>query len=438
MRHVLSLLAVLCTSIPPLAAQANPGAAPPRVLIHAGRLVDGLAAQPRTDQGILVEGERIAAVGPWAEVSARGSGARVIDLGGMTVLPGLIDAHTHVFLQGDITAAEYDDQLLKESIPYRTIRAVAAARRALEQGFTTIRDLETEGAMFADADLKRAIAAGVVPGPRMFVATRAFSATGMYPPLGYSWEIELPGGVQFVDGPDEIRRAVREQVKHGADWIKVYVDRRYYEAEDGRLRSWLNFDDEELAMFVREAHRLGRRIAAHAMGWDGIDAALRHGFDSIEHGYGFTPDLLDRAARQGTWWCPTLHVGRYVAEGRGGVWRAMPARVSKAVGEGVRRGVRIANGSDAGGFAWTEPMAIELAWLVEAGMTPMQAIQAATTRAAELLDQSANLGAVAPGRYADIIAVAGDPLADIAALRQPAFVMKGGAVVAQPGVAPGR
>ena len=182
-----------------------------------------------TDRAILVEGERIKAVGATEEIQKSApKDAAVIDLSKATVLPGLIDCHTHVLLQGDITAADYDEQLLKESIPYRTIRATVAARTALMNGFTAMRDLETEGAMYADVDVKRAIQRGIIPGPRMFVSTRAFSATGMYPLLGYSWELKVPEGVQVVDGPDEIRKAVREQVKYGADWIKFYCDRRYY------------------------------------------------------------------------------------------------------------------------------------------------------------------------------------------------------------------
>ena len=431
-RHVIALatLMALCLTT----GAAAQGTAPPtRVLIHAGRLIDGLSDQPRNDQGILVEGPRILRVGPWAEVSAAAGDARLVDLGAMTVLPGLIDNHTHILLQGDITAEDYDVQLLKESIPYRTIRATVAARTALENGFTTLRDLETEGAMYADVDVKTAINRGIIPGPRLFVATRAFSATGMYPLSGYSWELRVPDGVQIVDGVDNIRRAVREQVKYGADWIKVYVDRRYYVGEDGRLHSWLNFTDEELKAFADEAHRLGRKIAGHAIGWDGIDAALRAGFNTIEHGDGLTPDLIDRMVRQKVYWCPTIFVGAYVAEGRGGIWPKMVDLERQAFGEAVRRGLvpYISYGTDAGGYAWTENQAKELDYMVRYGMTPMQAIKSATSTAARLLDQSANLGAVAEGRFADLVAVAADPLADITELQRVRFVMKGGTIYKQ-------
>jgi imidazolonepropionase-like amidohydrolase len=425
----LALVASVLLGIPTTSAAQAPDTV--RLLVHAGRLIDGIADEARREQGILIEDGRIAAVGPWKDLSARQGSARLIDLSGMTVLPGLIDAHTHLLLQGDITQEEYDEQVLKESIPYRALRGAAAGRTALMNGFTTLRDLETEGAMYADVDLKRAFARGVLPGPRLFVATRAFSATGMYPLSGYSWELTVPSGVQIVDGPEEIRKGVREQVKYGADWIKVYVDRRYYIAEDGRLRSRLNFTDDELKMFVEEAHRLGKQAAAHAIGWDGIDAALRAGFNSIEHGDGLTPDLMDRMVKQNVYWCPTIFVGAYVAEGRGGIWPKMVDIERKAFGEALRRGVKIAYGTDAGGYAWTENQAQELDYMVRYGMSPMRAIKSATATAAELLGESANLGAVAPGHWADLIAVREDPLQDIKVLQRVGWVMKGGEVVKQ-------
>lgn len=401
-------------------------------LIHAGRLIDGVADAARTDQGILVQDGRIVAIGPWSEMQVRaGNTAKRIDLGTSTVLPGLIDAHTHVLLQGDITSAEWDDQLLRESIPYRTIRATVAARRALDQGFTAIRDIGTEGAMYADVDMKQAINRGVIPGPRMYVATRAFAPTGKYPPNSFSWEIPLPGGVQFADGPEEIRKAVREQVGRGADWIKVYVDGAANFAEDGKFHSRLNYTDEELEAFAVEAHRLGRKVAGHAMGWEGIDAALRHHFDSVEHGVGFTPDLMDRAATQGLFWCPTMYVVSYVAPGRGGNYPRMVTTLSAAVGEASKRGVKIAYGTDAGGYAWTEALSNDFGLMVKAGMSPMKAIKTATTVAAELLGQSRNIGSIQVGRFADIVAVQGDPLTDINELGKVTFVMKGGAVVRQ-------
>lgn len=404
--------------------------APTETLIRAGRLVDVRAGVVRADQGILVRGDRIAAVGDWTKVATQAAaGAERLDLSGQTVLPGLIDCHTHILLQDDITGEQYDEQLLKESIPYRTLRAAAACRSALNWGFTTMRDLETEGAMYADVDVKRAIHRGIIPGPRLFVATRAFAATGMYPLLGYSWELKVPEGVQIVDGVQEIRKGVREQVKYGADWIKVYVDRKYYLGADGRLRSWLNFTPEELKVFVEEAHRLGKFAAAHAMAWDGIDAALGAGFDTIEHGDGFTEDLMDRAIRQGAFWCPTMYAGEWVAKGRGGIWLQLPEIEGRAFRKALAKGVKIANGSDVGGFAWTENPAKELVLMVKHGMTPLQALQAATLRAAELLHEEANLGVLEAGRYADLVALAEDPLKDITALQRLKTVVKGGVVV---------
>ena len=424
-----------------LVAQA---AAPQKelVLIKAAHLIDGREGAAHDGYAVLIEGDRIKEVGPAAQLAPRAQ--RVIDLHGATLLPGLIDAHTHVLLQGDITAADYDDQLLKESTPYRALRASAAARTALMNGFTAIRDVETEGAMYADVDVKNAIAHGVIPGPRMFVATRAMAPTGMYPLLGYSWELKnLPEGVQIVDGPDAIRKAVREEVKYGADWIKFYSDRRYYRTDDAKrpLRSLVNFTDDELKALVDEAHRLRKKVAAHAMGWDGIDAALRAGVDSIEHGDGLTPDLLDRMVKQGVSWCPTMFVGVYVAQGRGGIWPEMVTLEKAAFQAALQHGVKIAYGTDAGGYAWTENQAKELSIMVGYGMAPMKAIQSATSVAAALLDPlcppqardcpGSDIGAIAPGKYADLIAVDGDPLKDISLLEHVRFVMKAGVVYKQ-------
>lgn len=426
----LALVVFSLLQIVPLAHPRTPAASV--VLIQAGRLIDVRGGRAVENQGILLEGERIKAVGPLAEIQKNAPAlARVIDLSRATVLPGLADCHTHILLQGDVTAADYDEQLLKESIPYRTIRATVAVRTGLMNGFTVMRDLETEGAMYADVDVKQAINRGVIPGPRMFVSTRAFSATGMYPLLGYSWELKLPEGVQIVDGADNIRKAVREQVKYGADWIKFYADRRYY-LKNGALHSWVNFTDEEMKAMVDEAHRLGRRVAAHAMGWEGIDASLKTGVDSIEHGYGLDEELMDRMVRQGTYWCPTIYVGVYVAEGRATagapIWLTMRDLEAKAFPVALRKGVKIAYGTDAGGYAWTENQAKEFAYMVRYGMTPMQAIQSATIAAADLLERPNDLGALEAGKYADIIAVAGDPLRDITELERVRFVMKGGEV----------
>ncbi len=408
-------------------APATPAPSQP-ILIKAGRLIDGRSAQVQTNVGILIDGERIRAVGPLAQVQAQAPNARVIDLSQMTVLPGFIDAHTHLLLQGDVTSQEYEDQLLKESIPYRAILGARNARIALEHGFTALRDLETEGAMYADVDVKLAVSSGEVPGARVFASTRAMAPTGMYPIGTPNWEIDLPHGVQTVDGVENARLAVREQVQHGADWIKYYSDRRYFFAPDSTLHSWVNFTDDEARAIVDEAHRLGRRVASHAIGSDGIAAALRAGVNSIEHGDGLTDSLMDVMVRNNVYWVPTVTVGVHVVP-RGGVWPALVALERRAFARAVRKGVKIALGTDVGGFPWTEiNQAKEFEYYVQYGMTPMQAIQSGTSVAAALLGQEQNIGAVAPGLYADLVAVAGDPLRDITELQQVKFVMKGGMV----------
>jgi len=419
-----ALIALLALAFP-IAAQP-PSQAERRILVRAGKLVDVASDGAKADQGVLIIGDRITRVGPYADVAAGAAGAERVDLSRFTVMPGLIDAHTHVFLDG----GDYATQLLKQSIPFRTIEAVTAARAALGYGFTMIRDLETEGAMYADVDVKTAIDRGIIPGPRMLVATRALAPTGMYPLTGYSWELDMPAGAQLVDGADNLRKAVREQVKYGADWIKVYADRDAYVGDDGRLHSWPNWTDDELEAIVDEARRLGRPVAAHARGWEGIDAALRAGVQSIEHGDGLTPDLMDRMIKQRVYWCPTVYVGTRPQPGAPPLRATMADLKRRAFGDAVKRGMAdlVAFGTDAGGFVWTENPAQEFAFYARYGMTPIQAIRTATTNAAKLLGKDKDVGTVAVGKLADLVAVDGDPFTDPVALTRVKWVMKGGVV----------
>src|SRR6202521_3763411 len=424
---VLISVVVLTGAIQRIARAQDKAQAPSKKLaVRAGRLIDGKNDTPIANALILVEGDKIVSVAAGGSAPA---GVPLIDLSKATVLPGFVDTHTHVLLQGDITEEDYDAQLLKESIPYRAILAARNARIALEHGFTTIRDLETEGAMYADVDVKKAIANGEVPGPRMQVSTRAMTPTGMYPLLGYSWELRVPTGVQYVDGADGARKAVREQAMYGADWIKYYSDRKYHFESDGVLHSMVNFTDEEAKAIVDETHRLGKRVAAHAIGSDGIAAALRAGVDTIEHGDGLTDALMDEMAKRGIYWVPTIAVGVYVAPGRGSNWEKMAALERDNFSKATKKGVKIALGTDAGGFDWKKlNQAKEFEYYVQYGMTPMQAIRAGTSVPAELLGWGDKVGTIEAGKWADIVAVSGDPLTDIKELENVKFVMKGGSV----------
>src|SRR5579859_5701213 len=315
------------------------------VFVRCGVLLDGKSEQLQRNVVVEIEGERITAVG----AAAPGS-AQIIDLSQETCLPGLIDAHTHVLLQGDITAADYDEQLLKESLPYRTIRGTVSVRKALEYGFTTIRDVETEGAGYADVALRDAINRGIIPGPRMKVATRALDVTGAYPLLGYAPEVPVPHGVQVIDGPEEGRKAVREQIANGADWIKVYVDRSYFVRPDGVLDDIPTFTPEELAAIVDEAHRQHHKVAAHAMALNGVHNAVVAGVDSIEHGGYIAPEDMKMMVAKGIYYVPTLYVLQYVAQGRANagapVWVKMIDIQKDTFHRAVQNNVKIAFGTD--------------------------------------------------------------------------------------------
>jgi imidazolonepropionase-like amidohydrolase len=405
---------------------------PPKVTyLRCGSLLDGKSDTPRKGVLIAIEGEKI------REIVARdAAGSDVVDLSRETCLPGFIDTHTHILLQGDITAADYDEQLLKQSPEYRTILATVNARRALDYGFTTIRDLETEGAGYADVDVKKAINNGVIPGPRMQVSTRALDVTGAYPLLGYAPNVPVPHGVQVVDGPDSARKAVREQIMHGADWIKVYSDRSYRVRDDGVLDDIPTFTLDELRAIVDEAHREHHKVASHAMALNGVHNSVEAGIDSIEHGNYIADADLKTMAAHGTFYVPTIFVGAYVAEGRAAagapVWVKMLAIHEETFRRAMKAGVKIAFGTDAGGFAWTVNPAKEFVYMVKWGMMPAQAIRSATSSAADLLGWSDQVGTIDSGKFADIVAVPGDPLADITQLEKVDFVMKGGAIVKKP------
>jgi imidazolonepropionase-like amidohydrolase len=408
-------------------------AADPRaIVVRAQWLIDGTSDKARHNMEVVIHGNRI------TEVRAANSqpvpaDVQVIDLGAATVLPGLIDTHTHIFLQGeDPAAGGYDVQLLKFPASYRAARAVVSARRALEQGFTSIRDMETEGAGYGDVGIKQAINDGMIPGPRMWVSTLSISSTGGYPLEGYAPEITVPKGSQLIDGPIEARKAAREQLDKGADWIKVYMTHRSWLDAQGALVSQPTLTVEELRAIVDETHGWGRKVACHAYNGPGLQRALDGGCDSIEHGLELTDAQIAQMLKQGTWYVPTLQV--YYTD-----WDSADTESGKrdrkrvalhgvSFGKALHAGVKMAFGTDVGGFKWSQPIAAEFSREVEFGMTPMQAIQSATSRAAELLGKRGELGVIAPGAYADLIAVPGDPLADVAVLKSVQFVMKDGVV----------
>lgn len=406
-------------------------------VIRAGTLIDGKSDAPRRDQVIVIRGNRIDSVTDAAKAQIP-SGANVIDLSHDTVLPGMIDSHTHIFLQGeDPKQGGYDINILKYPLGLRTARATVSARRALEQGFTTIRDVETEGAGYGDVGIKEAIEGGYIPGPRMFVVTRAISTTGGYSLDGYAPELDMPKGAQIVDGPVEARKAAREQLDHGADWIKVYMTHRSWVGKHGELAAQPTLTVEELKAIVDEAHGWHKKVACHAYSGIGLQRALDGGCDSIEHGLQISDAQIAQMVKQGTWYCPTISV--YYTDWApadtpdGQRDRLRVSAHEESFRKALKAGVKIVFGTDMGGIPWTEPIAQEFPRMTELGMPPMEAIKSATSRPAEMLDMEGQVGVVAPGAFADIVAVPGDPLKDIKQLGNVEFVMKDGKVFRSPG-----
>jgi imidazolonepropionase-like amidohydrolase len=410
-------------------ASAAVAQAPPSdsatVLVPA-RVFDAARGTVHTDWVVVVQGDTIVAAGPRSTLAIPPH-ARQIALPNTTLLPGLIDAHSHLFLHPYIEAP-YADQVLKEPLALRIARATVAARRTLQAGFTTERDLGTEGAGDADAGLKKAIDQGIIPGPRLLVATRAIVATGSYGPSGFDSRWQVPQGAEEADGVDGVIHAVRSQIKHGADWLKLYADQAW--GPHGEVE--LTFSPDELKAGVETARSSGRYATAHATSAEGVRRAVLAGVATIEHADDATPEVFRLMAQHGVALCPTL-AGNEAGPLRRG-WRkgvdSMPpdvARKHRTFREALAAGVTICNGSDVGSFPHGEN-AHELELLVEYGLTPVQALQSATVIDAKVLHLD-DRGVIAPGRLADLVAVEGDPTQDIHALRHVRFVMKGGVAV---------
>ncbi|HUO91415.1 MAG TPA: amidohydrolase family protein [Rhizomicrobium sp.] len=378
---------------------------------------------------VLVEGNRIARIGAFEAPAS----AEVIDLRGLTLMPGLMDLHSHLFLH-PYNEALWDDQVLKESEAYRTVRAVRHAEATLRAGFTLLRDLGTEGAGYADVALKRAIDEGIVPGPRLIVVTRAIVATGGYGPLRAKYRPDCcpAQGAEEASGIDEVVRAVRHQASHGADWIKLYAD--YRVGPNGETVA--TFSEEELLALVGTAHSLKRPVSAHATSDEGMRRAAQAGVDTIEHGYGGTRETFALMAKKGIAFLPTLTAAEAIAEYFHGYVRGAephPRMLDAANAFRLARaeGVTIGCGSDVGVFAHGSNVR-ELQWMHRLGMSAADVLLAATSVSARIIGRDQDLGAIAPGFLADLIAVPGDPTANLDALADVRFVMKDGVVVKAP------
>jgi len=424
---VFLLSIVLSASASP--QSTSPSRSPTSTLIEAGKLLDVAKGIYIRNAVIWIEGERIKEIGPASEVLPHApKNAQVIDLGRATVLPGLIDCHTHLMARVPDTPNGYILNLATKSEAFRALEGAFDARITLNAGFTTVRDVESEGSGYADVALRDAINQGLADGPRMMVATRAIAAVGQYEPFGVSPDLtDFPTGAQMVSGVEEARRAVREQIGHGADLIKVYAD-------------WTHptLTVEEIRVVVEEAHRQGLKVAAHATTPDGIRNAVIAGVDSIEHGHRADRQDLELMKAKGTFLVPTVGVIDALVE-KSKTMQLSPEQIKRrdAFLQGIQQviqqamslGVKIASGFDASSPDAQGRNADELVALTKRGMSPLGAIRAATMNAAELLGWQDRVGTLEPGKYADLIGVEGDPLTDVTVLQHVQFVMKGGTIV---------
>lgn len=406
------LIIIVCpfAQIDPSAQTQSPAANQTSYLLKPAQIFDGESAELHEGWVVLVRGEKIEGVGRSSEIKAPAE-TKVVDLPGMTLMPGLIDAHSHVLLH-PYSETVWNDQVAREALSLRVARATNHLRNTLLAGFTTIRDLGTEGAAYADVGLKQSVQQGIIPGPRMVVATRAIVATGSYGPKGYASEWNVPQGAEEADGTDGLTRVVREQIGKGADWIKVYADYRW--GAGGIAHAMFTLDELKLAVEV--ARSAGIPIAAHATSTEGARRAILAGVETIEHGDGGTPELFRLMKEHNTALCPTLSVAGANAERKKLVFK-----------QALDAGVTIASGSDVGVFAHGDN-AREIETMVRWGMPLIDALRSATSIDARVLHMEDKIGRVKTGLFADLIAVEGNPTRDVMALRRVRFVMKGGQV----------